>query len=68
VNDDTGAFRPPDDAERNAFRDALRLHLAAPVIRRYSGGKDIHAACGMLAADMVPRVMDAAGAGAKVLC
>jgi len=52
VNDDTGAFRPPDDAERNAFRDALRRQLAAPVIRRYSGGKDIHAACGMLAADV----------------
>jgi 23S rRNA (adenine2503-C2)-methyltransferase len=50
VNDATGRFAPPDDAERNAFRDALRTHLAAPVIRRYSGGKDIHAACGMLAA------------------
>ena len=50
VNDTTGRFAPPDDAERNSFRDALRDHLAAPVIRRYSGGKDIHAACGMLAA------------------
>lgn len=50
VNDATGRFVPPGDAERNAFRDALRLHLAAPVIRRYSGGKDIAAACGMLAA------------------
>jgi 23S rRNA (adenine2503-C2)-methyltransferase len=50
VNDATGVFTPPGDAERNAFRDALRANLAAPVIRRYSGGKDIHAACGMLAA------------------
>ncbi len=50
VNDASGTFRPPDDAERNAFRDALRRQLAAPVIRRYSGGSDIHAACGMLAA------------------
>ncbi len=50
VNDTTGRFAPPGDAERSAFRDALRKHLAAPVIRRYSGGKDIHAACGMLAA------------------
>lgn len=49
VNDATGVFHPPGDAERNAFRDALRKHLAAPVIRRYSGGKDIEAACGMLA-------------------
>ncbi len=50
VNCATGAFAPPGDAERNAFRDALRQHLKAPVIRRYSGGKDIAAACGMLAA------------------
>ncbi len=49
VNDTTGRFTPPGDAEREAFRDALRRHLAAPVIRRYSGGKDIDAACGMLA-------------------
>ena len=50
VNDTTGAFVAPGEGERNAFRDALRAHLAAPVIRRYSGGKDIQAACGMLAA------------------
>lgn len=50
VNDATGRFAPPGDAERNAFRDALRARLSAPVARRYSGGKDIHAACGMLAA------------------
>lgn len=49
VNDPTGRYRPPTDAERNAFRDALRRHLAAPVARRYSGGADIDAACGMLA-------------------
>ena len=49
VNDATGQFVAPGDAERNAFRDALRAHLAAPVVRRYSGGRDIHAACGMLA-------------------
>jgi 23S rRNA (adenine2503-C2)-methyltransferase len=50
VNDATGRLAPPGDAERNAFRDALRRHLAAPVLRRYSGGQDIGAACGMLAA------------------
>ena len=49
VNDTTGRFTPPGNAERDAFRDALRAHLAAPVVRRYSGGKDIQAACGMLA-------------------
>jgi 23S rRNA (adenine2503-C2)-methyltransferase len=31
------------------FRDALRVKLGMPVARRYSGGLDIHAACGMLA-------------------
>lgn len=49
VNDPTGNFRPPSREELNAFRDALRKHIPAPVLRRYSGGQDIHAACGMLA-------------------
>ena len=49
VNDPTGRFRPPSPAELGAFRDALSARLAAPVGRRYSGGRDIHAACGMLA-------------------
>jgi len=42
-------FIPPSPEELKAFRDALRMHLAAPVARRYSGGKDIGAACGLLA-------------------
>jgi 23S rRNA (adenine2503-C2)-methyltransferase len=50
VNDDTGRFAPPSDAERRAFRDALTVELGMPVVRRYSGGKDIAGACGMLAA------------------
>ena len=49
VNDPTGKFKPPSRDELNAFRDALRKHIAAPVLRRYSGGQDINAACGMLA-------------------
>jgi 23S rRNA (adenine2503-C2)-methyltransferase len=49
VNDATGRFQPPDAAEQAIFRDALRAHLDAPVARRYSGGRDIAAACGMLA-------------------
>jgi 23S rRNA (adenine2503-C2)-methyltransferase len=49
VNDPTGEFTPPSSGELNAFRDALRKHIRAPVLRRYSGGADIHAACGMLA-------------------
>lgn len=54
VNDPTGQFRRPSDEEANAFRDALREELAMPVQRRYSGGQDIHGACGMLAA-VVPQ-------------
>lgn len=42
-------FRPPDRAELDAFRDALRT-LGVPVVRRYSGGASRDAACGMLAA------------------
>ncbi len=48
VNDASGRFAPPGEEERNAFRDALRKHVNMPVVRRYSGGQDIHAACGML--------------------
>jgi 23S rRNA (adenine2503-C2)-methyltransferase len=49
VNDPTGYFRAPSVDELNAFRDALTAKLGVPVGRRYSGGRDIHAACGMLA-------------------
>lgn len=49
VNDAAGAFRPPARAELDAFRDALSKHLGMPVVRRYSGGQDIRAGCGMLA-------------------
>jgi 23S rRNA (adenine2503-C2)-methyltransferase len=41
-------YKPPEDAERRAFMDRLQI-LKAPVVRRYSGGKAKHAACGMLA-------------------
>lgn len=49
VNDPTGRFRPPSTDELRVFRDALTEKLGVPVGRRYSGGRDIHAACGMLA-------------------
>jgi 23S rRNA (adenine2503-C2)-methyltransferase len=49
VNDASGQFIPPSEAELSAFRDALQS-LGQPIVRRYSGGKDVHAACGMLAA------------------
>jgi 23S rRNA (adenine2503-C2)-methyltransferase len=48
VNDPTGAFRRADDTERGAFLSALSAEGLA-FVRRYSGGPDIHAACGMLA-------------------
>jgi 23S rRNA (adenine2503-C2)-methyltransferase len=49
VNDATGEFQPPSDAERRAFRDALTVELGMPVVRRYSGGQDVDGGCGMLA-------------------
>ena len=54
VNDPTGRYRPPSPEELGTFRDALRRYLGAPVARRYSGGKDIAAACGMLVGSREP--------------
>lgn len=49
VTDATGRFRPPAPDEFQAFRDALTRYVGQPIVRRYSGGKDIAAACGTLA-------------------
>ena len=49
VTDSTGRFHPPDDGECRSFRDALTRYIGQPVVRRYSGGKEIRAACGTLA-------------------
>jgi 23S rRNA (adenine2503-C2)-methyltransferase len=49
VTDPTGRFRPPSAEELRAFRDALTRYVGQPVVRRYSGGADILAACGTLA-------------------
>ncbi len=49
VTDDTGRYRRATSEELSAFRDALDA-LGVPVVRRYSGGSDIGAACGTLAA------------------
>jgi 23S rRNA (adenine2503-C2)-methyltransferase len=53
VNDATGQHLPPDEAEWSRFRDALSL-IGQPIVRRYSGGKDVDAACGMLASVVGP--------------
>lgn len=50
VSDETGRYLPPDAAELDAFRDALDRELGVPVVRRYSGGREIGAACGTLSA------------------
>ena len=47
VNDHTGRFRRADDEERGRFLSALAEN-GIGFVRRYSGGPDIHAACGML--------------------
>jgi 23S rRNA (adenine2503-C2)-methyltransferase len=48
VNDPSGRFVPPDDVERGRFVEALGMRGIA-FVRRYSGGAEIDAACGMLA-------------------
>ena len=48
VNDATGRYVPPDAEELERFRDHLQM-VGCPVVRRYSGGKSIEGACGMLA-------------------
>jgi 23S rRNA (adenine2503-C2)-methyltransferase len=48
VNDPTGRFARAPDEERGRFLSALSAS-GIGFVRRYSGGPDIHAACGMLA-------------------
>jgi 23S rRNA (adenine2503-C2)-methyltransferase len=48
VNDPQGRFRRAGDEERGRFLSALAEN-GLPFVRRYSGGPDIDAACGMLA-------------------
>ena len=48
VNDPSGRFRRAGDVERGLFLSALAEN-GIGFVRRYSGGPDIHAACGMLA-------------------
>lgn len=50
VNDPTGFFKRAGEAERGAFLTALGRR-GIGFVRRYSGGPDIHAACGMLASN-----------------
>jgi 23S rRNA (adenine2503-C2)-methyltransferase len=48
VNDPAGRYRRAPDEERGRFFAALAAE-GISIVRRYSGGPDIHAACGMLA-------------------
>jgi 23S rRNA (adenine2503-C2)-methyltransferase len=53
VTDPSGRWAPPAPDEYRRFRDVLARCLRQPVVRRYSGGADIQAACGTLAGDSV---------------
>lgn len=48
VTDTSGTFERPTEGELAQFRDWLATYLRQPVVRRYSGGADIRAACGTL--------------------
>jgi 23S rRNA (adenine2503-C2)-methyltransferase len=52
VNDPSGRFTPPSEAEVRDFREELS-QFSIPLVRRYAGGSDINAACGTLAATRV---------------
>ncbi|MCU0241414.1 MAG: radical SAM protein [Vicinamibacteria bacterium] len=52
VNDAAGTFEPPGDEERRRFISAL-ADARIGFVRRYSGGADIDAACGMLAGQVM---------------
>jgi 23S rRNA (adenine2503-C2)-methyltransferase len=58
VTDPSGRFRAPEAWELQEFRNALTRHVGQPIVRRYSGGKDILAACGTLAGGEPPREID----------
>jgi 23S rRNA (adenine2503-C2)-methyltransferase len=49
VTDPTGKYLPPTEDELMSFRTHLQI-MKAPIARRYSGGKEIGAACGTLEA------------------
>lgn len=49
VHDASGRLEPPDAEELKRFRDMLQV-LRVPIGRRYSGGSEIGASCGNLAA------------------
>ena len=49
VSDESGRYQPPTEAEVTAFRDEMSK-ADIPVVRRYSGGAEIGAACGTLSA------------------
>lgn len=64
VTDPTGRYLPPTPEELAAFRDHLQV-LGAPIARRYSGGKEIGAACGTLAATRYGGTLLGAGGAAR---
>jgi len=57
-------WRRPTETERALFHDAL-AQLGVPVVRRYSGGKDIGAACGQLATETGRAPRRAAGGSSR---
>jgi 23S rRNA (adenine2503-C2)-methyltransferase len=64
VNDASGRYSRAGDEERGRFLSALAAN-GIGFVRRYSGGPDIYAACGMLASRMQGGVAGTIGAAAR---
>ena len=56
VNDPSGEYLAPRGPDWQTFVDALQT-LEVPLVRRYTGGKDVNAACGMLASTHAPEIV-----------
>jgi 23S rRNA (adenine2503-C2)-methyltransferase len=51
VNDTTGRYRAPEREEISDFLNIIKAEVDCPIVIRYSGGKDVNGACGMLAGE-----------------
>jgi len=59
VNDATGRYRAPTRDEVSDFLGLIKEEVDCPIVIRYSGGAEVHGACGMLAGQVTESKMPA---------